>query len=102
MPNSESHIASEREEDRQRDELRKLVSDELKRYGFLITRMVVPKGKTYRTKANDHVLYGRAAGAKGFQARELLHEGSFKDCCIKAAGILDILDQSQLPDTANG
>ena len=99
---SEQLAAEEREEDRKRDELRKLVSDELKRYGLLITRRVVPKNKSYRTKANAHVLYGQTTGPKGLPVREVLLEGDFKECCVEAARLLDAMDAAQLPDTAAG
>jgi predicted SprT family Zn-dependent metalloprotease len=99
---SEDERNRELEENRQRDELRKLVNDELACYGLLITRMVVPKGKAWRTKMNGHILYGQAKGSKGFLTREILHEGDYVECCRCAAAILDALDQSQIPDTANG
>lgn len=97
-----AELAEEREEDRKRDELRKLVSDELKRYGLLIQRVVTPRGKSFRTSANTHILYGQKRGSKGFLIREMLHEGSFKECCVEAARLLDAMDAAQLPDTANG
>jgi hypothetical protein len=83
----------QREEDRQRDELRKLVNDELKKYGLLLTRSIYPKGNTWRTKNNQFILYGQKAGAVGFMVRETIYEGSFKDCCARAVEILDKMDE---------
>src|SRR5882724_2945698 len=93
---------AEREDDRKRDELRKLVSDELKRYGLLLQREVVPIGSKFRTKANAHILYGQRTGPKGFKVREVLHKGDFQNCCLIAAELLDALDRAQIPDTATG
>ena len=102
MDISDSALAAEREEDRKRDELRKLVGDELKRYGLLLQREVVPNGGKFRTKANAHILYGQRTGPKGFKVREVLHKGDFQDCCRIAAELLDALDRAQIPDTATG
>ena len=99
---NDAELREAREEDRKRDELRKLVSDELKRYGLLIQRAVTPRGKSFRTRMNTHILYGQKNGAAGFPYRELLHEGDFKECCVEAAKLLDAMDAAQLPDTANG
>lgn len=99
---SEGNRNKELEENRQRDELRKLVSDELKRYGLHIQRAVVPKREGYHTRANTHELYGQKSGPKGFTTRELLHVGTFKECCVVAAALLDALDAAQVPDTAPG
>jgi hypothetical protein len=90
-------VAAEKKADYERDQLRKLVADELRRYGLLITRMIAPKGNGWRTKMNTHILYGQPIKG-GFLTREVLHEGDFKDCCIAAAKILDDLDRSQAPD----
>jgi hypothetical protein len=91
-----------REDDRQRDELRKLVNDELKRYGLLLQREVVPTAGRYRTRLNTHILYGQAKGPKGFPTREVVMKGSFRECCQVAAEILDGLNRAQIPDTATG
>ena len=96
-------IEREKAQNFERDQLRKLVNDELKRYGLLMVRRVVPKGHGWRTKENTHVLYGQVIGqASGFPTREILAEGEFRDCCIRAAELLDALDKSQVPDTATG
>jgi hypothetical protein len=84
-----------RSEDFERDQLRKLVSDELKKYGLLLIRQVTPKGMGWRTKANAHVLYGQLQGPEGFHTRPTLHEGDFKSCCVVAAKILDELNAAQ-------
>lgn len=84
-----------RKEDFERDQLRKLVSDELKRYGLLLQRGVKPKGEGWRTQMNHHILYGQLQGAPGFTVRPVLHEGEFKECCIHAAKLLDQLDAAQ-------
>lgn len=89
------------EENFERDQLRKLVNDELRRYGLLLQRAITPKGQGWRTRANAHVLYGQLITA-GFPSRPLLCEGDFRDCCIVAAKLLDELDASQVPDTATG
>lgn len=99
--------AEEREqvakENFERDQLRKLVREELERYGLLISRVVLPKSQRWRTKANEHILYGQVQGKiSGFPVREILHQGEFKECCEVAAKLLDELDASQLPDTATG
>ena len=99
---SDAQRAEEREDDYKRDELRKLVNDELKRYGLLLQREVVPKRDSFRTKLNSHILYGQTKGSKGFMVREVLHKGDFKECCIKAAELLDTMDRAQIPDTATG
>ena len=85
----------------ERDQLHKLVNDELRRYGLLLQRSVVPKNRTWRTKLNEHVLYGQLVRS-GFSTREVLTTGSFRDCCIVAAKLLDELDAAQVPDTAAG
>lgn len=84
------------------DQLRKLVNDELRRYGLLLSRVVVPKNSGWRTKANACVLYGQLVGTPGFQRREILAEGSFQQCCQFAAKLLDDMDRAQVPDTATG
>jgi hypothetical protein len=85
----------------ERDQLRKLVNDELRRYGLLLSRVVVANGLKFRTIANTHILYGQVYGPSnnpGFMARSVLCEGSFKECCEVAAKLLDQLDASQVPD----
>ena len=89
-------------EDHERDQLRKLVSDELKRYGLLLTQQVRPVRDRWRTSKHTFTFYGQSFGPPGFVTRELLHEGSFKDCCIRASELLDALDAAQVPDTAAG
>lgn len=84
----------------EREQLRKLVNDELKRYGMLLSREVVPNGNRWRTRNNAHVLYGQVIGNEGgFKVRERLCEGDFKECCVKAAELLDKLDASQIEGT---
>lgn len=96
-------LQKEKAEDYQRDRLRKVVNDELKRYGLIIIRRVVPQGQRWRTKANEHTLYGQVIGPNNlFLSRPVLCEGTFKECCIVAAELLDALDASQTPDTAAG
>jgi hypothetical protein len=88
-------------EDFERDQLRKLVNDELRRYGLLLARIVVPNGPKFRTKNNAHILYGQVYGPSnnpGLMARPTLWEGSFKECCEVAAKLLDQLDAAQVPD----
>ena len=89
-------------EDRERDQLRKLVNDELRRYGMLMQRAVMPYKGSWKTRSNAHILYGQPVGPSGFITREVLMEGTFQECCIMAAGILDGLDRAQVPDTAAG
>ena len=84
----------ERAENFERDQIRKLVADELRRYGLLIARQIVPKGAGWRTKQFKHVLYGQLE-KNGFGTRAELHVGSFKECCEVAAKILDELDRAQ-------
>lgn len=81
------------------DQLRKLVNDELQRYGLLLLlkRTIVPKGqraKGWRTKMAEHVLLEQLIKG-GFTARAELCLGTFKECCIKAAEVLDAMDRSQ-------
>lgn len=82
----------------ERDQLRKLVNDELRRYGLLLAREVVPKNTGWRTKNNSHILYGQLQGNVGFGVRPILHIGDFKKCCEFAAKVLDDLDRSQVPE----
>lgn len=96
-----AYIEQNRKDDHERDQLRKLVNDELVRYGLLLSRLAVPKGVTWRTKANGHILYGQLEN-KSLPPRQILHQGSFKECCEVAAKLLDELDASQLPDIATG
>lgn len=91
-----------REEDFERDQLRKLVNDELRRYGLLLARIVVPKGLGWRTRNNTYCLYGQLQGKEGFSTRPVLIEADFKECCVAAARILDELDASQVPDAVTG
>jgi hypothetical protein len=93
-----------RKEDFERDQLRKLVNDELRRYGLLMARVVVTMARVvatnhnkFRTKNNAHILYGQIEG-RGLLARPVLAEGTFKECCIVAADLLDKLDAAQVPD----
>lgn len=86
-----------RKEDFERDQLRKLVNDELRRYGLLMARVVVTNHNKFRTKNNAHILYGQIEG-RGLLARPVLAEGTFKECCIVAADLLDKLDAAQVPD----
>ena len=76
------------------DQLRKLVNDELHRYGLLLKRSVVPKGQGWRTEMAEHVLLGQLIKG-GFTARAELCLGTFKECCIKAAEVLDAMDRAQ-------
>lgn len=76
------------------DQLRKLVNDELQRYGLLLKRTIVPKGQGWRTKMAEHVLLGQLIKG-GFTARAELCLGTFKECCIKAAEVLDTMDRAQ-------
>lgn len=83
------------------DQLRKLVNDELQRYGLLLKRNIVPKNIGWRTKSNEHILLGQIIAA-GFTVREELCLGTFRECCLKATEVLDAMDRSQIPDTATG
>jgi hypothetical protein len=94
---TDEEVEAERKANYERDQLRKLVRDELNRYGLLLTRKIEPKGAGWRTRHTAHILYGQLVKS-GFGTREVLHEGDFKDCCIAAAKILDDLDRSQAPD----
>jgi hypothetical protein len=94
--------SQEHKENFERDQLRKLVSDELKRYGLLLQREVVPKNTGWRTRQNRHILYGQLQGPRGFNTRSVLCTGDYRTCCQHAAQILDELDKSQIPDTATG
>ena len=76
------------------DQLMKLVKDELKRAGMLLT----PKVGQQRTRQGHYVLHGGLINA-GFPARDFLYEGSFKDCCVVAA---QLLDEAETPPTADG
>jgi len=96
-----AEIARSKQAAYERDQLRKLVNDELRRYGLLLSRRVKPKGHGWRT-SGDNVLYGQVIGRGSFPVREILAEGDFKECCIKAAELLDALDKSQVPDAATG
>ena len=87
-----------RQEDFERDQLRKLVKDELRNYGLTIVRTVVPNGPKFRTRANMHTLYGQVQGSPLFKLRPVLKEGTFKECCEVAAKLLDELDAAQVPD----
>jgi len=101
----EDDLEQIRKDDFERDQLRKLVNDELGRYGLLMQRSIQPKGDRWRTRANSHVLYGQvvqSASGGGFLSRPVLHEGEFKECCEVAARLLDQLDAAQIPDTATG
>lgn len=95
----ETRSEQAKKDDFERDRLRKLVNDELRRYGLLIARKVVPNKDSWRTKNNEHILYGQALDPKpGWVARPVLHEGNFKDCCLAAAKVLDELDAAQIPE----
>ena len=90
-----------RKEDFERDQLRKLVNDELRSYGLLLSRAVVPNGTRSRTRANTYILYGQVYGPSnnpGLLARPTMHEGDFTSCCVVAARLLDQLDAAQIPD----
>ena len=77
------------------DQLRKLVNDELHRYGLLLKRReVTPKDQGWYTGMAEHVLLGQLIKG-GFTARAELCLGTFKECCIKAAEVLDAMDRSQ-------
>lgn len=80
------------------DQLRKLVSDELLRYGLLLKRNIVPKGAGWRTKQSEHILLGqliKGNSPSAWRTREELCVGSFKECCTKAAEVLDAMERSQ-------
>lgn len=87
---------------RHNDDLRTLVSAELKRYGLMLSRKPVSNGGRWSTSKTTHCLYGQKQGSEGFKTRPLIHEGDFKECCVIAAKILDELDAAQVPDTATG
>ncbi len=90
------------QEDFERDQLRKLVNDELGRYGLLMIRQVSPRSNgAWRTSTNSFVLYGQLERG-GFNTRPIIHEGDFKLCCIAAAKLLDELDAAQVPDPIAG
>lgn len=85
------------------EQIRKLVREELERYGLALCKHLT----TYRAWGRDKIrgeytLYGQKWGSPGFQTRAPLWVGSFKECCIEAAKLLDQLDQAQVPDTAAG
>ena len=84
------------------DQLRKLVNEELHRYGLMMKRNIAPHKHGWRTKDKEYILYGQLTGPPGWKGRLELCIAGFKDCCIKAAQVLDDLDKSQLPDTATG
>ena len=84
------------------DQLRKLVNEELHRYGMMLKRNITPHKQGWRTKDNEYILYGQLTGPPGWKSRLELSIAGFRDCCIKAAQVLDDLDKSQLPDTATG
>jgi hypothetical protein len=94
-------IAQERDHKFENDQIRKLVNDELARYGLLLKRRVVPKGNGWRTKQAEHILLGQlikgnAAGA--WRTRQELCVGDFRECCIKAAELLDAMERGLNPE----
>jgi hypothetical protein len=91
----------EARDDEERNQLRKLVNDELKRYGLLLSRSAVPHRDKWRTKSNEHILYGQVIPGP-FNRRQEIAKGSFRECCVVAAALLDKLEASQVPDTAAG
>lgn len=81
------------------DQIRKLVTDELAGYGLLLKRNIVPKGNGWRTKSQEHILYGQKQGkAVGWQWRDELCKGSFRECCTKAAEVLDAMERGRNPE----
>jgi hypothetical protein len=69
----------------ERDQLFKLVNDELKRYGWLLSPKVTFRGD----HGSTYVLHGSLYGTGYLPRRVVLWEGSFEDCCIEAARLLD-------------
>lgn len=86
---------------RDNERLYKLVREELGRYGLTLFRPRAEYSGPWRKKA-QYALYGQLQGTLKFTARSPLYTGSFKDCCIEAAKLLDQLDAAQIPDTATG
>lgn len=98
---NEAELEQSRAEDFERDQLRKLVNDELRSYGLLLKREVVPttnRETPWRTRRNMHVLYGQVEGRGTFARRPELHAGDFKECCEVAAKVLDEMDAAQIPE----
>lgn len=83
------------------DQLRKLVNDELHSYGLLLKRNIVPKGQGWRTKNKEHILLGQLVppnAVSAWRTREELCVGTFKECCIRAAEVLDAMERGQKPE----
>ena len=78
-----------KEERFKRDELRKLVNDELKKYDMGIAPEV--SKNVWGGRSNNNVLYGPATGA--FLARQEIKIGTFKECCEAAVELLDKLEE---------
>ncbi len=78
----------------ERDQLMKLVNDELKRYGMLLA----PKVRFGNRHGTIYVLYGTMQGTAAFPLRRLVAEGTFKACCIAASELLD----AECPDATAG
>jgi hypothetical protein len=84
----EELIAKERADQLARDEIYKLVSDEIARYGLLLMRNVGPVNK-YRSEGEWVLNSPKVLTSSGWVLREELCIGTYKECCIKAAKYLD-------------
>ncbi len=84
----------------ERDQLTKLVNDELKRYGLLLALKVgsYPPARRRTAGGANYVLHGAVQGKDTLPMRRLVHEGTFKACCIAASKLLD----AECPDATAG
>ena len=75
----------------ERDQLMKLVNDELRSHGLLLS----PKVQFGTRHGSTYILHGSLLGGGYFPRRERMKEGSFKDCCIEAARLLDVAEATR-------
>ena len=94
QPGNEDELERVKQENFERDQLHKLVRDELNKYGVLLQRTVVAKSLGFRTKMNTFTLFGQLQ-ANVRNSRPVLYEGDFRTCCQVAACELDKLDAAQ-------
>lgn len=77
-----------------RDEMRKMVSDELAEHGMRIRPAVYPVGRRFRTSSATYELFGPLVGnPNGFAGRGSIHVGDFRSCCVAALKRIEPFNQ---------
>ena len=95
-----------KEKRRERDQIRRLVREELKESDMLIMQAVAQKRGTgaYRSIPDKFILYGprpENPNPRGWVTRGVIAEGDFRECCLKAVEFLEPFNQALSPHASD-